>query len=76
MSNVRPEGRQNRDDNVFDGLLVGEKEASLLATYLAQHDFSQHTRKAVVSDVRKFVRWFIESNRETFILKRVTTRDV
>ncbi len=76
MSNFRSEDRQNPNDNVFDGLLVGEKEANLLATYLAQHDFSPHTRKAVVSDLRKFARWFTESNREPFTVARVTTRDV
>lgn len=47
-----------------------------MVTYLAQHDFSPNTRKAVVSDLRKFARWFTESNRESFRLLRVTTRDV
>ncbi len=76
MSDFRPEDRKNTNDNVLRGLLVGEKEANLLATYLAQHDFSQNTRKAVVNDLRKFARWFTESNREPFNLTRVTTRDV
>lgn len=76
MSDFRPEDRQNTNDNVFRGLMVSEKEANLLATYLAQHDFSPNTRKAVVNDLRKFARWFTESNREPFNLTRVTTRDV
>jgi integrase/recombinase XerC len=76
MSNSRPEDRQNSPDNVFRGLLVGEKEAKLLATYLDQHDFSTHTRRAICNDLRKFVRWFTEANRELFTMKRVTLRDV
>src|SRR5438067_5111022 len=34
------------------------------------------TVKAFGLDVRKFVRWFTESNREPFSVGRVTTRDV
>jgi integrase/recombinase XerC len=76
MSTLRPEDRQNSHDNVFDGLSVGEKEASLLATYFAQRDFSVHTRRAIQNDLRKFVRWFTQSNREVFRMRRVTLRDV
>jgi site-specific recombinase XerD len=76
MSDLRSEDRQNSHDNVFRELNVGEKEANLLATYLDQNDFSVHTRKAIVNDLRKFARWFTESNREPFNVKRVTLRDV
>lgn len=76
VSNSRPEGRKNSHDNVFEGLLVGEKEANLLATYFAQHDFSVHTRRAITGDLRKFVRWFTAANREPFTVKRATLRDV
>jgi site-specific recombinase XerD len=76
MSDFRPEDRQNSHDNVFRGLLVGEKEANSVGDLFAQHDFSPNTRKAIVNDLRKFARWFTESNREPFILTRVTTRDV
>ena len=58
MSNSCPEDRQNSHDNVFEGLLVGAEEASLVAGYLAAHDFSPHTRKAIRNDLRKFARWF------------------
>lgn len=76
MSDFRSEDRQNSNDNVFHGLLVGENEANHLATYLSENDFSIHTRKAVVCDLRKFVQWFAEANRELFTVKRVTLRDV
>jgi integrase/recombinase XerC len=76
MSNSRPDHRQNWHDNVFAGLNVGAEEPSLVAAYLMGHDFSDHTRKAIKNDLRKFVRWFAQANRELFIVKRVTLRDV
>jgi integrase/recombinase XerC len=76
VSDSRPEGRQNTNDNVFQGLHVGTEESGLVAKYLAAHDFAEHTRKAILSDLRKFVRWFNEANREPFIVGRVTLRDV
>jgi len=76
MSTLRPEGRQNWDDNVFDGLLVGKEEPSLVAAYLDGHDFSDNTRCAIRNDLRKFASWFSEANGERFTIKRVTLRDV
>ena len=76
VSNSSPEERRNSHDNVFEGLHVGAEEQSLVAGYLAGHDFSPHTCRAIRNDLRKFARWFVEANREAFILKRVTLRDV
>lgn len=76
VSDSRPEERKNTHDNVFDLLHVGTEEASLVAGYLFGHDFSPHTRKAIRYDLRKFVRWFNEVNREPFVVGRVTLRDV
>jgi integrase/recombinase XerC len=76
VSDSRPEGRKNTNDNVFDGLSVGANESSLLAGYLANHDFSPHTCRAIRNDLRKFARWFTEANQEPFTVKRVTLRDV
>lgn len=76
VSNSRPQGSQNSDDNVFAGLISGPEEAGLVVAYLADHDFSPHTRRAVRNDLRKFARWFSEANREPFTVKRVTLRDV
>jgi integrase/recombinase XerC len=47
-----------------------------LGQFLAQHDFASNTRKAVIRDMRKFARWFWETNHEPFTLARVTTRDI
>jgi site-specific recombinase XerD len=76
LSNLRREGSQNSGDNVFAGLLVGSEESSLVADYLASQDYSFHTRRAIRNDLRKFARWFIQANRESFVFGRVTVRDV
>src|SRR5690606_13970784 len=76
VSDSRPEERKNTNDNVFQGLHVGTEENGLVASHLAAHDFTEHTRKAVRSDLRKFVLWFNEANREPFVVGRVTLRDV
>jgi site-specific recombinase XerD len=76
MSNSRPDGRHNSHDNVFAGLAVGTEEASLVTAYVAAHDFSEHTRRAIRNDLRKFAAWFSQANRERFTVRRVTLRDV
>ncbi|MEO2089798.1 MAG: tyrosine-type recombinase/integrase [Gemmataceae bacterium] len=76
MSDSRPERRRNPADKVFEGVPVGPGEADLFPSYLAAHDFAAPTVKAFRLDLKKFARWFTESNREPFSVKRVTTRDV
>src|SRR4029079_6632433 len=76
VSDWGPQARENSHDNVFKGLLVGPEESSLVASYLAAHDFSPHTQRAIANDLRKFVRWFNTANREAFAVQRVTLRDV
>ncbi len=76
LSDSCPDDRQNWHDNVFRDLHVGADEASLVAGYLAAHDFSSHTCRAIKNDLRKFARWFSDANKEPFVVKRVTTRDV
>ena len=44
--------------------------------YLAAHDFSPHTARAIKSDLTKFARWFVSANGERFELGRITVRDV
>jgi integrase/recombinase XerC len=76
LSDSRPESRRNPADKVFEGVPTGPGEADLFGSFLAAHDFAAPTVKAFGLDVRKFARWFTESNREPFTVKRVTTRDV
>jgi len=67
---------KNSGDNVFYGILVGEREPSMFTDFLAAHDFAPPTRKALGSDLRKFARWFSTANKEPFRIARVTTRDL
>lgn len=76
MSNSRPEGRQNWSDNVFAGIPVGGEEVSLFKQFLSSNDLAENSRRAIRNDLRKFARWFAESNSEPFSVSRVTTRDV
>lgn len=76
MSNSRPEDRKNWGDNVFAGIPVGPEEASLFDQFLADNDLAENSRRAIRNDIRKFARWFTESNGEHFKVGRVTTRDV
>jgi integrase/recombinase XerC len=76
MSNSRPEHGKNPSDNVFAPIPVGKDEARLFADYLNPSDFSANSRRAVVNDLKKFARWFVDANREPLKFARVTSRDV
>lgn len=76
LSDSRPEPRRNSADKVFEGIPTGLEEATLFGSFLAAHDFAPPTVKAFSLDLKKFAKWFTESNREPFSVKRVTTRDV
>ena len=67
---------KNSGDNVFHPTPVGDQASVLFGQFLAAHDLSPHTRKAMTNDLRKFVRWFFAANKEPFRLTRVTLRDV
>ena len=66
----------NSADNVFQHIPVGPDEADLFSRFLDGHDFADNTRSAFSQDIRKFAHWFSESNRESFVIGRVTVRDV
>lgn len=67
---------KNSGVNVFGDIPVGKDEAGLLDQFLGCHDFAVGTRRLVVHDVRQFARWFASSNKEPFVVVRVTVRDV
>lgn len=67
---------KNSGDNVFRNLSVGRDEPSLFSRFLADHDFSANTVRAMKQDMRKFARWFAAANNEPFTVKRVTVRDI
>lgn len=67
---------KNSSDNVFRNIPVEKQEADLFRHFLDANDFSDLTRKAFSQDIRKFAKWFSESNQEPFSISRVTLRDV
>jgi integrase/recombinase XerC len=67
---------KNSAEKVFDGISVGQEEASLFSRFLDAHDFAPGSRKGFRLDVRSFARWFTQANKEPFRVGRVTTRDV
>ena len=60
----------------FGDIPVGKDETGLLDQFLGGHDFAPGTRRLIVHDVRQFARWFATSNKEPFVVGRVTVRDV
>lgn len=76
MSTFRQEGRENWSDNVFSGVPTGPDEAALFARFMGSLDLAANSRRAMAQDVRKFASWFSTSNKEPFVISRVTTRDV
>jgi Holliday junction DNA helicase RuvB subunit len=55
---------------------LSRRAAAQLRQFLVAHDLAQNSRRAFVQDLRKFARWFTNANRESFTVKRITTRDV
>ncbi|MBA2116701.1 tyrosine-type recombinase/integrase [Bremerella alba] len=76
MSNSRPEDRKNWGDNVFPGISIGREVDSLFDQFMDNIDLADNSRRAIENDLRKFVKWFVESNNEPMNIDRVTTRDV
>jgi len=76
LSNSYSQGRENWRDNVFGNISVGKNERIYFRQYLDSHDFSVHTVKALIFDVRKFALYFTTVNKEPFDTTRVTTMDI
>jgi integrase/recombinase XerC len=76
LSDSRQQAGQNSGDSVLRGVPAGERETALVAAFLDGHDFAPNTRRAFASDLRKFARWFTDSNHEPLRFDRVTLRDV
>lgn len=46
------------------------------ATNLLERDYSIHSRKAIIADLKNFLTWYSEKNGEVFTFERVTPRDI
>ncbi len=70
---------KNWEENVFSRASgVGKRGGFLLEAFLKAlaADFVPGTRKAIILDLRKLAKWFTQTNKEAFTVKRLTTRDV
>ena len=76
MSNSSPEHNKNSIDNVFRGINIAKNEEELFVQFLNGHDFSVHTIKAFIQDIRKFGSYFVNNNHEPFSSPRITVMDL
>ena len=76
LSNSSPEEGKNYGHNVFLGVQVRSGQSKLFNEFLSEQDLSVHTVEALISDLRKFSRWFTAANKESFDVERVTVRDI
>ncbi len=50
--------------------------SELIARFLDENDFSSNTRRAFSHDIRSFISWFEQANKESLSIGRVTTADI
>lgn len=76
LSKSGSEGNKNWRDNVFQGIPTVANETVLFGQFLDSHDFSDHSVKAFIFDIRKFAQFFTQVNKEPFDSTRITTVDL
>ena len=76
LSNSYSQGSKNWKDNVFENISTAENEQLYFRQFLDSHDFSVHTVKAMIFDLRKFALYFTVVNKEPFDCSRITTMDI
>ncbi len=67
---------KNWRDNVFQDISTVSDEGVLFNQFLDSHDFSDHSVKAFIFDLRKFAQYFTSVNKEPFDSTRITTVDL
>lgn len=76
LSKSDSEGNKNWRDNVFQGIPTVPDETVYFNHYLDSHDFSIHTVKALIFDLRKSAQYFTSVNKEPYDSTRITTVDL
>ena len=76
LSKSDSQGNKNWRDNVFQDIPVSKDEGVYFRQFLDSKDFSDHSIKAMIFDVRKFALFFTEANKEPFDSTRITTVDL
>jgi site-specific recombinase XerD len=62
--------------NVFKGISAKPREQVLWKEFIAANDFASGSVRSMVFDLRRFAKWFVETNKEPFDATRVTTSDI
>lgn len=76
MYNSLPQDSKNYEHNVFKNISTVPGQTELFAQFTGKLDIAAHTTDALILDIRKFAKWFTDSNKEPWDVKRVTVRDV
>lgn len=76
LSNFNSEGIENSIDNAFQGIPLGKQERSYILQFLTSKDYSMHSVRAIVFDLKKFLQYFTAANQEPFDSQRVTAMDL
>lgn len=76
ISNSGSQDGKNSIDNAFRGIPLAKSEAAYIREFLNSRDFSPHTVRAMIFDLKKFLAYFITANNERFNSGRVTVMDV
>ncbi len=76
LSNFNSESIENSIDNAFQGLPMVKQEKSFILQFLTSKDYSGHSVKAILFDLKKFLQYFTTANQEPFDVQRVTAMDL
>ncbi len=76
MSNLSSQDGKNYEHNVFREINITPKQERIFSEFIDCQDISQHTRQAIIMDIRKFAKWFSTANAEPWDVERITSRDV
>jgi site-specific recombinase XerD len=55
---------------------MNDSVSDLISRFLEENDFTSNTRRAFGHDIRSFVSWFEQANKEPLTVLRVTTADI
>lgn len=76
LSNFDQQGIENSIDNAFQSVPMAKQDQKHIKEFLTSQDYSPHTIRATVFDLKKFVLYFTGLNQEPFDTSRITTMDV
>lgn len=63
-------------NNILPSELIKTECFKVFKILLDRRDISDNTRKALISDLKHFIQWFVDINGEAFTFARLTARDI